>query len=125
MSRILHFAGWLIGATVSALLCWTIVVYVFDKFDRGYGRDTWFALQLYLSAIAVVVGLVGYVGVGLLRSLQGSFGAAVLAGLAFAIWQLSLVYVLGRLFPDRHLLPHAFAGALALNALSALVVRNR
>jgi hypothetical protein len=35
------------------------------------------------------------------------------------------VYVLGRMFPDRDLLPHAFAGALALGALSALVVRDR
>jgi small-conductance mechanosensitive channel len=124
MSRIVHFAGWLVGAIASALLCWAIVVYALDRFDRGYGRDTWFALQLYLSAIAIAIGLVGYVAVALFRSLHYAFGIAVLAGIAFMLCQPLFAYVLDRAFPDREMLPHAFAGALVIGALSALWVRS-
>jgi hypothetical protein len=122
MTRLAHLAGWLVGAIASALLVWSVVVYLLDEFDRGYGRDTWFALQLYISALSIVIGFIGYVVVVLFRSAQGTFAVACVAGVAFGLFQLLFVFVLGRAFPDRDMVAHGLAGTLVIGALSVLAL---
>jgi len=122
-SRILALVAWILGAALSALAYWFGVVYVLDQFDHGYGRDNWFALNLYLFALSIVSGLIGYGVAALFRPPPRTFAAACLAGVAFTVCQLFLVSALGRVFPDRDVAGQGLAGALVIGALSTFAVR--
>ena len=123
MTRFASGAAWFIGAAVLLLGYWAAVVYALDQWDRGYGRDTWFFLQLYLSGIAVVVGLISYVIAGFVRPRPAGFAATLAAGVVFGVCHLLLAFVLRRVFPDREILVQQFVGAIVLGAASALVAR--
>lgn len=125
MSRIASFAAWVFGAAIAAAGFWYAVIYVLDEFSHEYGRDNWFLLNLYLSALAVAAGLAGYAGAAIVRTPPRAFLGACLAGIAFTVSELVLVFVLGRAFPDRDTVAWALAGALVLGALSSLLRRHR
>lgn len=125
MSRIASFAAWLFGAAASAAAYWYAVVYVLDEFDHGYGQDNWFLLNLYLSALSVVAGFVGYAAVSFFRAPPRALVRTSLAGIAFTVAELALVSVLERAFPGRDVVAAALAGALVIGALSSLVLRPR
>jgi hypothetical protein len=101
---------------------WYVVVYVFDQFDRGYGKDTWFLLNLYLSALSVVIGLVGYVLASFIGPRARTFAFASLAGIAFAVGELLLVFALAHAAPDRDMMAQGLVGALVIGALTVFVV---
>jgi hypothetical protein len=119
--RLASYAAWLFGAIVPALGWWGAAVYGFDRFDRGYGRDTWFILQAYLSALTAVAGLVGYTIVAFIRSRSTAPLGALIAGVTFGICALVAVVILRRVFPDRDPLPQQFVAAFVLGAASAFV----
>ena len=125
MIRLAGYAAWLVGAMMPALGWWAITVYGFDRFDRGYGRDTWFILQVYVSALTSVAGLVGYTIVAFIRSRSTAPFGALIAGVAFGICALLAVVALRRIFPDRDPLPQQFAAALVIGAASAFVAGYR
>jgi len=60
MPRIANLVAWIVGATASGVAYWYVVIYLFDEFNHGYGRDTWFQLNVYIFMLAVLAGLVGY-----------------------------------------------------------------
>ena len=121
--RIIALVAWILGAALSALAYWYVVVYVLDQFNHGYGRDNWFVLNLYLFALSIVSGLVGYAIAALFRSRPKTFAAACLPGVAFTVCQLFLVFALGYMFPNRDVVAQGLAGALAIGALSIFAVR--
>ena len=125
MSRIASFAAWLFGAAVSAAAYWYVVVYLLDDFNPEYGRVGWFALNLYVSALSVVAGLVGYAAVAFFRPFPRAFIRACLAGVAFTAAELVLVFVLKRALPDQDALAQGLVGALVIGALSSLVLHPR
>jgi hypothetical protein len=123
--RLASYAAWLFGAIVPALGWWAVAVYGFARFDRGYGRDTWFILQVYLSALTAIAGLVGYTIVAFIRSRSTAPLGALFAGVAFGVCALLAVGVLRRIFPDRDPLPQQFVAALVIGAASAFVAGHR
>jgi uncharacterized membrane protein YhdT len=123
MSRIASLAGWVVGASALVAAYWYVVVYLLGEFNHGYGRDTWFQLNLYLSMLSVLVGLVGYGAIAIFRTRPRAFVTACLAGAAFSVGELLFVFALGRVFPDRDMTMQDLAGALVLGALSIFVVR--
>jgi len=110
---------------LSALAYWYVLVYIFDEFNHGYGRDTWFILNLYLFALSMVSGLVGYFIAALFRARPRTFAIACLPGVAFTVGQLFLVFALGQAFPDRDVVGQGLAGALVIGALSIFAVPPR
>ena len=124
MSRIASLVARIVGAAGSTVAHWYVVVYLFDEFDHGYGRDTWFQLNLYLSMLALRVGLVGYAALTIFRRGLRTFTAGCLAGAAFTVCELLFVFALGRVFPDRDMVIHGLAGALVIGALSIFVARS-
>jgi hypothetical protein len=123
MSRFASLTAWVVGATASVATYWYVVVYLFGEFNHGYGRDTWFQLNLYLSMLSVLVGLVGY-GVGIIfHPRPRTFVVACLAGVAFGLCELLFVFALGHAFPDRDMTMQGLVGALVIGALSIFVVR--
>lgn len=125
MSRLANCAAWLVGAIVPTVGYWYVVVYLLDDFNHGYGRDTWFQLQLYLFALSVLAGLVGYALAALPRTRPSAFSTALLAGVVFSVGELLLVFVLRRAFPDRDMVAHQITGALVIGAASVLVASAR
>jgi hypothetical protein len=121
MSRIANFLAWIVGATVSAVTYWVIVVYVLDEFNHGYGRLAWFQLSLYLSMISVLVGLAGYAVVASFRQRSRRVVAAFLVGIAFTVCELAFAFALGWAFPDRDMTILGLVGTLVIGALSAFV----
>jgi hypothetical protein len=125
MSRIADLGAWIAGAIVSSTGYWYVVVYLLDEFNHGYGRRNWFQLSLYLSMIAVVVGLVGYaVASGIWRR-SSRAASAFIAGIAFTAGQLAFGAALRSLFPDSDMALAGLAGALVIGALSTLVARPK
>ena len=124
MPRIASIAAWIVTAGATMLGCWFAAAYVFDRFDRGYGRDAWFMLNAYVWLLAAAAGAVGYAALSLFRS-PARACAAALAGAAFAVSQLALAYALSRAFPDRDLVVQQLAGAVAIGMLSAAFARPR
>ena len=124
MTHIANLATWMLGAAGAMLAYWSVVVYLFDQFNHGYGRDTWFLLNLYVSALSIVIGLFGYALASFFWSRPRTFALACLAGVAFTVGELLLVFALERAFPDRDVLAQAFVGALVIGALSVFVKRR-
>ena len=125
MHRLATYAAWLVGAIVPPLGFWYAVVYLFDDFDRQYGRDTWFLLHVYIAALATVVGLVGFIVSTFIRPRQMTIPVALVAGVAFSICHMLAVGALRHWFADRDMFSQQFAAALLLGALSALVATAR
>jgi len=125
MARLVSGALWLVGAVLTATGAWSAVVYLFDQFDRGYGRTTWFQLQLYVSALAIAVGLAGFVVAGFIRPRSGHPLAALLAGVVFSFGDLLLLYALVRAFPDRDMLVQRLGAALVIGAITVFVTWPR
>ena len=125
MPRITHLVAWVLGAALSAFAYWYVVVYILDEFNRGYGRDTWFILNLYLFALSMVSGLIGYFVAALFRPRLQTFALAFLPGIAFTAGQLLLVFALGRAFPDRDVFGQALVGALVIGVLSIFAMPTR
>jgi hypothetical protein len=125
LPRFTHLVAWVLGAALSALAYWYVLVYIFDEFNPEYGRDTWFILNLYLFALSMVGGLVGYFIAALFRARPRTFAIACLPGVAFTVGQLFLVFALGRAFPDRDVVGQGVAGALVIGALSIFAVPSR
>ena len=126
MTRLTLAAAWLLGAIVVTVCWWYTVIYPLDNYNRGYGRDTWFQLQLYLAGISAIIGLVGFVGASFLRPRPGGgFTAGMIAGAAFAICHLLFTLVLRRVSPDRDTVISQFVGALVIGALSIFAGRIR
>jgi hypothetical protein len=125
MPRFTHLVAWVLGAALSALAYWCVLVYIFDEFNPEYGRDTWFILNLYHFAFFMVSGLVGYFIAALFRVRPRTFAIACLPGVAFTVGQLLLVFALGRAFHDREVVGQALVGALVLGALSIFAVPSR
>jgi hypothetical protein len=125
MSRLSHSVAWILGALLPALIHWSAVIYLFEIYSRGYGRDTWFVLQLYLFVLSAVAGVIGFTVAAFLRGRPGTYAAALLAGVVFAVCQLLLVHVLRRSFPDRDMLSQELVGALLVGAVSVLVAGRR
>jgi hypothetical protein len=114
-----------VGAILPAVGYWYVVVYRLGDFNHGYGRDTWFQLQVYVSTLAVIAGVIGYGGASFLRPRPGTFAAAVLAGVVFTVCELLLVFLLRRAYPDRDVFVHQLVGALFLGAASIFVSVRR
>ena len=126
MTRLTQAVAWLLGAIAVMGGCWYVIVYPLDNFNRGYGRDTWFQLQLYLAGISAIVGLVGYLVVGFIRARAATgFVAGLVVGAAFAAAQLLFTFALRRASPDRDTVIPQLAGALVIGALSILVAKTR
>jgi L-lactate permease len=123
MSRITSLVAWIVGAAGSTVAYWYVVVYLFDEFNHGYGRDAWFQLNVYLSMLAVLVGLIGYAVLTIFRRGPRTFAAACLSGAAFTVCELLFVFALGRVFPDRDMVIQGLAGALVIGALSIFLAR--
>ena len=121
LPRLAAFASWLLGAAIVSIVWWCVTIYLLAEFNRGYGRDTWFLLQLYVSSLAILAGLVGYALVGVVRPHSATFTSALLAGALFGLCQLLFLIVLRRAFPDRDVLVHQLIGALVLGALSTVI----
>jgi multisubunit Na+/H+ antiporter MnhB subunit len=126
MTRLTHGVAWLLGAIAVVVGCWYVVVYSLDDYDRGYGRDTWFQLQLYLAVISVGVGLIGYLVAGFIQPRPATgFVVALVAGAAFAGCHLLYTLVMRHVAPDRDTVMLQFAGALVIGALSTFVEKTR
>jgi hypothetical protein len=126
MARLTHGGAWLVGALAVTVGCWYVIVYPLDNYNRGYGRDTWFQLQLYLAGISAIVGLVGYLLAGFIRPRPATgFLAGMVVGAAFAAAQLLFTLALRRASPDRDTVIPQLAGALVIGALSILVAKTR
>ena len=126
MTRLTHAVAWLLGAIAVMVGCWYVIVYPLDNYNRGYGRDTWFQLQLYLAGISAIVGLVGYLVAGFVRPRPATgFVVGLIAGAVFAGAHLLFTLVLRRASPDRDTLIPQLAGALVIGALSILVAKPR
>jgi len=100
---------------------WYVLIYIFDEFDRGYGQRNWFALNVYLSLLSVVIGLVGYGLAILFWPRHRRVVAACVAGVIFAVCELALVFAMGWALPDRDTTLEGLAGAIVIGALSAFV----
>ena len=126
MTRLIQGAAWLLGALAVMVGCWYVMVYPLGNYNRGYGRDTWFQLQLYLAGISAVVGLIGYVIAGFIRPRPGTgFATGLLVGAAFATVQLLFTFALRRASPDRDTVIPQLAGAFVIGALSIFVTKTR
>ena len=126
MTRLTQGVAWLLGALAVMVGCWYVVVYPLDNYNRGYGRDTWFQLQLYLAGISALAGLIGYVVAGFIRPRPATgFTGGLLVGAAFAVAQLLYTFALRRASPARDTVIPQLAGALVLGALSILVAKTR
>lgn len=125
MTRLANLSVWLAGALAAAVSYWAIGVYLFDDWNRGYGRTTWFQLQLYVSAIAAGAGLVGYGIAGAFRPRLGTLGTAILAGVAFGICDLLVVFAFKQMFPDRETVLQRLVAALVIGAASVLIEKVR
>ena len=125
MPRFTHLVAWALGAALSGLAYWYVLVYIVDEFNPQYGRDTWFILNLYLFALSMVSGLVGYFIAALFRARPRTFVVACLPGIAFTVGQLLLFFALARAFPDRDVVGQGIAGALIVGALSIFAVPSR
>jgi hypothetical protein len=125
VSRLGHLAVWLLGAIVAAVSSWYVMVYLLDDWNRGYGRTTWYQLRLYVSAIAAGAGLVGYGIAGAFRPRVGTLGTAILAGIAFGICDLLVVFALEQIFPERETVVQRLVVALVLGAASILISRGQ
>jgi hypothetical protein len=125
MPRFTHIVAWVSAAALSALAYWYVRVYIFDEFNPQYGRDTWFILNLYLFALFMVSGLVGYFIAALFRARPRTFAVACLPGVAFTVGQLFLMFALRQAFPDRDVVAQGLAGALVVGALSIFAVPSR
>jgi hypothetical protein len=112
---------WFLAAAASMVAFWYVVIYVFEEFNHGYGQRNWFDLNVYLSLISVVIGLVGYGLAIAFWPRHRSVAAACITGVAFAACELGLVFAIGWALPDRDTTLGALAGALAIGALSVLV----
>ena len=104
---------------------WYVVIYVFDEFDHGYGQRNWFDLNVYLSLLSVVIGLVGYGLATRFWRRHRSVAVACITGVAFAACELALVIVMGWAIPDRDTTLEGLVGALVIGALSVLVTPRR
>lgn len=124
MSRLVNAVGFLVGALVSTVIYWTVVVYVFDEFNHGYGKDTWFQLQLYVSALGTLAGLAGYVIVGFFRSRPSGFAIAVVTGTVFTVCRLILALILRRALPDRDIAFQELVGSFIIGAAAMLVAAS-
>ena len=125
MPRFSHLVAWILAAALSALAYWYVLVYIVDEFNPEYGRDTWFILNLYLFALSMVSGLVGYFIAALFRARPRTFAIACLPGVAFTVGQLFLALALRQAFPDRVVFGQELAGALFVGALSIFAVPSR
>lgn len=125
MSRISSLVAWFVGATASMVVFWYVVVYGFGEFNHGYGQRTWFQLNVYLSMLAVVIGLVGFGATMVLRPRSRTLAVACGAGIAFAACELAFVFAMGWALPDRDTTGEGLAGALVIGALSALVTSRK
>ena len=126
MARLTGGVAWLVGALAVTAGCWYVIVYPLNSYNRGYGRDTWFQLQLYIGGISAVLGLVGYLIAGFIRPRPaGGFGTGLLVGAVFAAVQLVFTFALRLPSSDRDTVIPQFVGALVIGALSIFVARTR
>jgi hypothetical protein len=122
MWRITGLGAWVSGAAACAVGYWYVAVYLLEQFNHGYGRDTWFAFNIYLCMLAILTGLVGY-GAASFSQPRPRTSSVVVAGVVFMIGQLVFVFILGRAFPDHDLVLHGLVGAVVIGAFSMLVTR--
>ena len=122
MTHIANLAAWLWGAAGAMLAYWYVVIYLFDQFNHGYGRDTWFVLNLYVSALYIAIGLLGCALANYFWARPRTVAFACLAGIAFSVVEVLLVLALERAFPDRDIIMQGLVGAFVIGALSAFVI---
>jgi hypothetical protein len=125
MYRITAALSWTLFAAASMVAFWYVLIYIFDEFNHGYGQRNWFDLNVYLSLLSVVIGLVGYGLAIVYRPRHRRVLAACLAGIVFAACELALVFAMGWGLPDRDTTLEGLAGALVIGALSALVAPGK
>ncbi len=124
MTRLVGLLRWTLGAVVAIASYWLLTVYVFDQFDRGYGQSTWLLLQLYVSILFLMAGLMGCAAVLFMRKPSGSAVVMLLAGFAFAIAVQALSFAVDLVFPDQDMTVILVGGALLLGAASAYLMSS-
>ena len=124
LTKIIQLPVWLVGALISAVGYWYVVVFPLDRFDRGYGQVTWFQLNLYLSAIYTVAGLLGYAAASIFRRRTVSIVSVLLAGFGFTVCFRVLAFALATAVPDTDTTPQNLGGALVLGVASAWIARS-
>ena len=125
MSLVVRLLAWVMAALFAAAAYWHVVVYLLDRYDRGYGQSNWFLLQLYLCAIYTAVGLAGYAAFAVVtRGGPGGVPGALAAGAAFTLGVRLVAYGISFSSADLDLpLPLAAVGLLIGGALSGLAAR--
>lgn len=124
MMRLVGLLRWTLGAVVAFASYWLLTVYVFDRFDRGYGQSTWLLLQLYVSMSFLMAGLVGCAVVLFMRKPAGSAVVMLSAGVVFAIAVQALSIAVEFVFPDQGMIIILIGGALLLGAASAYLMSS-